>query len=38
LEQKVKTEKPEQLALSHLILDAKLQEQGDMFGVGGSRL
>jgi hypothetical protein len=29
----VKPEKPEQLALSHLLLDVKLQEQGDLKGL-----
>jgi hypothetical protein len=29
LEQEVKAGEPEQLAPSHLLLDAKLQEQGD---------
>jgi hypothetical protein len=30
LNEKVKTEKPKQLAPSHLLLDAKLQEQRDL--------
>jgi hypothetical protein len=35
---KVKTKKPEQLAPSHLLLDVKLEKQGDLKGLSASFL